>query len=246
MSEFRQFTYTNTGTEIQFIQGFFNYMIALGATIEDSTGTPITDASVLFTDLTSANQPIFFVSFGHGKKWKMQRGYPCHQNTDQYFLWANAEGTGTRYTLWTGTSKGVTVEATRSWFIASLKVEGFYEAWIGSNTVTSISSAFACGCAIGTDISGAYSGYNIFGGTFAGTDFAANFATTLNYVCSAGNIDYINTSRFISGGAKVFETDVIKTCSQVSALSSIALPDGRNFFAIGANAMVELDAEDAS
>lgn len=59
MAEFKQFTYTNTGTEIDFFNGFMDTLLGLDSsfTLEDVDGNPTTiDAQ--YADLSAV--PRFF------------------------------------------------------------------------------------------------------------------------------------------------------------------------------------------
>lgn len=135
---------------------------------------------------------------------------------------------------------------TRSFFIAYLKSENLAILWLGTYAVTAIPSASMSFLILKTAndrFANTQKNINVLNYALIGSDSSATFSPILNYSAGAGNVDFIEKTLFVSGGAKAFETEDIKSCSTMPRFASIALPDGRNFFTIAANAMVEIDTE---
>lgn len=74
MGEFQHITYSNAGTEIDFMDGLVNLICGLGdnITCEDTEGNPTT-AALQYADLTSASQATFVFNFGGAAKLTIQR-----------------------------------------------------------------------------------------------------------------------------------------------------------------------------
>ena len=75
MGEFRQFIYSNTGTEITFMEGLIDVLEDLGLTCEDASGNPTT-AAAQYADRTSASQATFYFNLGHDTRLCLQRNRP--------------------------------------------------------------------------------------------------------------------------------------------------------------------------
>lgn len=242
MVEFKQFTYTNIGTEIEFMQGLIDLICGLcdGITCEDADGNPTTAADQ-YADLTSAGQAKFVFNFGNGIKLTLMRWYTNDQNCSLYRIMDTPH---TSNELYYGTSAGVMTEATRQFFIAYIKSDTLGALWLGQNNTTSIGAVRTSILKINTTSDtfvSRVSGASVMSGTFVGSNLSATFSAMPPYAVEAGHIDYINSATFVSTGVKQFDTKEICSCSTVPQFASIALPDGRNFFTIATNAMVEID-----
>ena len=64
----------------------------------------------------------------------------------------------------------------------------------------------------------------------------------ITFSAGAGNIAYSSKAPIINSGAIAVYPKNLLSCSTVSRESTIALPNGKNYFTIGTNNMVELDA----
>ena len=245
MAIFRQYLYTNTGSEIDFMQGLIDLICSLGdnITCEDEHGNPTT-AAAQFADLTSSSTAKFYINFGTSTEH--QTGYRLcilrntnnsqmckvykFDNRDIQYEWGNDY---------------VATETSRSFYITYLKSDNFFALWIGAYNINNITSTLYSVMRM-TNNSSKYiayviGGYNIISATFTGNDTSVTFSSLFQYSAGAGKIDYVNHAPFISGGAKQFESSDIYSCSTVPQFSSIALPDGNNYYTIGTNAMVKVE-----
>lgn len=242
MAEFKQFLYTNTGTEIEFMQGFIDLLCGLGEgiTCEDENGNPTT-AAAQFADLTSSSTAKFYINFGTGYRLCILRNNNnsgvCKvykfDNRDIQYEWGN---------------DNVMTSTSRSFFVTYLKSDNFFAIWIGAYNINAITSTLYSAMRMVNDshkyLGYLVGGYNIISATFSGNNTSVTFSPLFAYSMGAGKVDYIEHSPFISGGVKQFDCEDIFSCSTVPQFSSIALPNGKNYFAIGTNAMVEVDTEE--
>ena len=116
--------------------------------------------------------------------------------------------------------------------------------WLGSYNTNNINSTICSAALLKTsnDCFGvSVTGRNPLGAALVGNDSSAVYSPFFQYAADAGHIDFIEKSVFASGGTKVLETQSIKSCSTVPQFSSIALPNGKNYLAIGTNALVEVE-----
>ena len=242
MATFRQFTYTNNGTEIEFLQGFIDLICGLDTdiTCEDASGNETT-AAEQFANMTSSGRADFFFNFGNSLKIEFKRAATNNSNTNGYQILNNGSSLVT--IRQTNQAQSPTTNIARSYFVTYIKTDSILALWIGNYNITVITGAAYSLMRIKTDESYYLSNganTNPIGNTFTGNNLSVLFSTVLPYSCEAGNIDFIEKSIFVSGGTKVIELYEIKSCSTVTQFSNIALADGRNFYAIGSNAIVEI------
>lgn len=245
MAEFRQFVYTNTGTEIDFMEGLVDLICGLDSsiTVVDVNGNPTTVAEQ-YEERSSTNIPQFIFEFGTGFNLGIKRNNTTDNPVDKIQVGVGS-GTNISYkgSFWGG-NFAIDTDASRGQYIAYLKSDTMIGIWIGAYTGSFTSSVSASILKLITPTA------NYVGGVISNAVMTSNFIsnnststlyTLLSYNAGAGNIDYINHSMFMSGGAKSFAFPDIYSCSTVSIGTSIALPNGKNYFAIGTNSMVEVD-----
>ena len=248
MAAFRQFLYTNNGNEIEFMQGFVDLILNLGVDIkvEDASGNEITVADA-YSDLTSATTATFYLNFGTGTtRMKFQRGNHNAAAIDHFWVSDPTETIRTR--AYFGGDMYVGTSAARSFYVTYIKGENFFAFWLGDYNISSVSSSklnFSRITNAGAKYFEFSTGINPLSNNYSGNNTSGRITSFLNYAAPAGQIDYIDSAPFISGGTKQFETSDVKQCSTIPQFSSIALPIGKNYFAISANAMIELDSESA-
>lgn len=246
MAIFRQFTYTSNGTEIEFAQGLIDLICGLdnGITCEDVNGNP-TNASEAYADLTSASKATFIFNLGNNVKLKFERNGTNNSTAKSYRIYYNQSNNVV--VNWFGDNHSVDSRITRKFFISYLKSENLIVLWIGGYTAIAIPNSQVSAMMLknGNDkYSMAINNANVLNQTLIGNAISVNYSPLFQYSDDAGKIDYIDHAPFISGGVKQFDSEEIFSCSTVSQYSSIALPDGRNFFAISTNAMVEISEEE--
>lgn len=248
MAEIKQFLYTNNGTEIEFMQGFRDLICSLGdnITCEDPNGNPVTDVSTRYADTSGYADLIF--NFGGGKKMAIVRHrriiegvsyfdyYPNYPSDSGYVYWASASS-----------NYAYNASAVRSFFITYIKSEKVTALYVGGYAVTSPANASVSALRVVTDndiFVSVVTGANLLASTLIGNNSSAAYSPYFQYAESTGSVGYANKAVFTSGGAKAFETEIIKPCTVVPQFSNLALPDGKNYFAIATNAMVEVDDEE--
>lgn len=242
MGQFRQMTYTNAGNEIDFMQGLID-MIAdvLGVSATDSSGNPTT-AAEQFADSTATAQFWFFL--GDNFNFRLIRGARNDAATYQY---AYAWGDGYANYFSFGVEKLPSVETTRSVFFAYAKTENAGLIWIKSSDTVSMAANGAGAIVVrnGGKTYAAGAGWiqNLLSLPLLGDNKTVYWQSALGYANAAGAIDYIEKSIFTSGGVKLFDCADFKTCSTVAAYQSIATANGRNFYTLATNFMIELDSE---
>ena len=245
MAIFRQFTYTNNGTEIEFAQGLIDLICGLdeGITCEDVNGDPTT-AAAAYADLTSASKATFIFNFGNNVKMKVERNATNNNSAALYKIYYTASSSSN--VQWATTGSAVNTVGTRSYFISYLKSENLIALWIGAYSVVNISNANVSAMILknSTDSFAALiNTANIIGQALVGGEMSVTYSPLFHYAAEAGKIDYVDHAAFISGGTKQFDSEEIFSCSTVSQFASISLPNRGNYFAIGTNALVPIDAE---
>lgn len=246
MAIFKQFTYTKTGTEIEFLQGFIDLICGLDSdiTCEDINGNETT-AAAQFADLSSNSRADIFFNFGNALKIEFRRAASNASSTYGYQIINN--GTQLLTLRYASSGTNVTTSAERSFFISYIKSSNVIALWLANYNVSAIANATYTLMRIKTAndnyLMNAYSN-NPIGGTFTNDNSSVVLSTVLPYACVAGSVDIIEKTIFTSGGVKALEITDIKSCSTVSQFSSIALPNGKNYFAIGTNNLVEIEDED--
>ena len=242
MTTFRQFTYTNNGTEIDFLQGFIDLICGLDSdiTCEDSNGNTTT-AAAQFSDMTSSGRADIFFNFGNSLKIEFKRTATNNSNANGYQIYNN--GSSVTTVRQTNQAQSPTTSMARSYFVTYIKTDSILILWLGHWYTTLITAAIYSLMRIKTandNYLTNMAGTNPIGGTFTNDNSSVVFSSVLPYACQAGNIDMIGKSVFVSGGTKAFDTDEIQSCSTVSQFSTLALANGKNYFAIGNNAVIEL------
>lgn len=238
MAEFKQFTYTNNGTEIDFMQGFIELLQSLdnNIAIQDKDGNPTTVADQ-YADLTSASRAQFLIDFGNGNKLNMTRQYANNSGAREFTGTAQIRYTNSNYTAMT--------QGARSFFVAYLKNENILMLWLGWYNVENISGASISVIVLNNNnvrFTALGTSTNPLGYNLVGNNTTITYSPVFAYSAGAGNIDFVEKAVFVSGGSKAFETEEIKSCSTIPQFTSIALPDGRNFFTVATNAMIEIDS----
>jgi hypothetical protein len=236
MAEFRQFTFTNTGTEIDFVQALFDLITEIddGIIIEDSNGEPITDAADLYVDTTV--KAIFYLNLGNNQKIKFERWTVIRDGT-QSFLVNNQQ------CLYSTGNMAYDYQGIRQFFIGYYKSENVTALWFGSYNATTLQYAPRSGMVIKTAndrFAAVVTNNNPIVGSFVGSNSTITFVNIMNYSAGVGNIDYIEKSVFVSGGARALFIPDIFSCSTVAQWSTIALPNGKLYFAIHTNAMIDI------
>jgi hypothetical protein len=248
MAEFRQFVYTNTGTEIDFMEGLVDLICGLDSsiTVVDVNGNPTTVAEQ-YEERSSTNTPQFIFEFGTGFNLGIKRNNSTNNVVDKIQVGVGS-GTNISYngSFW-GDTLAIDTDGNRSQFVAYLKSDTMVGIWIGpytgSFTYNIRASILKLITPTANYVGGIYNSNAVMTSNFIGNNSNNNFYTLLSYNAEAGNIDYINHSIFMSGGVKSFTFPDIYSCSTVSIGTSIALPNGKNYFAIGTNALVEVEPE---
>lgn len=236
MGIFGQFKYENYGTEIDFAQGFFDAIKAIDEriTIEDTEGNPTT-AAIQYADRSSSARATFVVNLGHGAKLTFPRRYTNNQSDCVLGI------------VFTGRDQPIDGNQKRWGSVAYYKSEDLLILWFaGMDTAIPSGAGMSVMQLKKSDDSGyIYSttnpGATILNATFSDGVASMTYAPILSYNAGAGKIDYAEKVCFISAGAKFLDTEAIKSCSTVAQFSSIALPDGRIFYTIGTNAMVQVE-----
>lgn len=251
MGEVTQYTLSVTGTEIEFIQAFIDMFCSLGSNItcEDENGDPTT-AAIQFADLTSASTANFIFNMGNNIKLNFWRNADNSQTGSRY-RFAIDGSSDSFYIDCLYSSQPVLTVATRAFFITTVKSDNFFAIWVCGYSATSIPSSNSVPCIMRILNNG--ENYVMINPKTSNTAFRNTFTSNNNvsvsykqlfkYTTGAGNIDYIDHTVFASGSTKVFDFPEIYSCSNLTFGTSISLPDGRNFWAIDTNAMVEVDEE---
>ena len=250
MAEFKQFYYSDTGTEITFIQGFIDFILSFDSSfsLEDEEGNPITVASQ-YEDRTSSARATFYINLGNGSKLRIQRRHTNNSNTGEFEFACSNDGYASVPRVSFDTSSwglAIDTQYLRKFFIMYIKSDSMFILWIGGWIQTQITQG---GIALSKITSGenTYTGFidtiQALSATFYGNNTTSTYSPIFTYSAGAGNIDFVEKAIFTSASVKSFEVEEIKSCSTVPQWSNIALPDGRNFYAIATNAMVEVDPE---
>ena len=114
MAEFRQFAYTNTGTEIDFMEGLVDLICGLDSsiTVVDVNGNPTTVAEQ-YEERSSTNIPQFIFEFGTGFNLGIKRNNSTNNSVDKIQVGVGS-GTNIAYngSFWGG-NFAIDAEATR-------------------------------------------------------------------------------------------------------------------------------------
>ena len=244
MGEFQHITYSNAGTEIDFMDGFVNLICGLGdnITCEDVNGNPTT-AALQYADLTSASQATFVFNFGGAAKLTIQR----RSTNDGANLYYRA-ATDTSYTndlACAFSTYYVTDTTTRAFNISYYKSDNLIILWLGWYNRPAITNTSFSFVYLNTNSDIFYSsvaGHTAITSTFYNGTISGSLATVLlNYSAGAGNIDYLSKVPMLSAGTKLFDVTELVACSSIPQYSNIALPNGKNYYSVSTNLMVEID-----
>lgn len=251
MAEYKQYTFSDSGTEITFMENFINTLLSLddSFSLENEAGDTITVASE-FEDRTSAKTATFFINLGNGTRFKLQRNGSNNQRGKFYTASFSGGGYSTTARLdFDTTSWGLDIDTqyVRPLFIAYLKSDTMLILWLGGCGIQSLSASPMVLSKI-CDGSNYYTGWtnsaNMMSSTFINGNVSCTYVNMLPYAQQAGHIDYTESTSFVSGGAKQFICTDILSCSTIPQWSNISLPNGKNYMAVAANAMVEVDPEE--
>lgn len=239
MAEFNQITYTSQGTEIEFMQGLASYICNLwsGSTIEDSSGNIITVADAY--DDTSVKAE-FYLNFGGGAKLSFIRNFVTSQAAQSFLI-------NNRNLTFCSGNAAYDSTGTRAYNLTYLKSNSFLWLVITAYNASAITSTSATVIAItnsGSTYVCSLNGYDFTNQPFYSSSATIYAAKLLSFQSGAGKIDYISKTPFCGSnatGVKAFDCNDIYSCTTTSVSTSLALPDGRNFYAIGTNWMVEVD-----
>lgn len=244
MGEFKQFAYTITGTEIDFLQGLIDFICSLDEDITcvDSDGNQTT-AAAQFADLSSASKAKVLFNFGNGVTgFHLERGGTNNQNIQYYFVGSY----GHACNFYNG-ALGPQVEATRSFSIIYYKSETIKFLGLGDYNATGMSGIKHFFTLL-INNNDKYVGFVDAPNTsllnnvnFVGENMTLTVPSVLNYSAGAGHIDLFEGYPFVSGAVRQFIASGVFACSTVALFSSISLPNGKNYFAIHTNAMVEVE-----
>ena len=240
MAEFRQFTYSSSGTEIEFAKGLTDLICSFDSsfTVSDTNGNVKTIEQIYSEELGA-----FQVNFGNGQVLRFTRRNGATAGGQS---WNTMFGNiGNSNTLYSSANLTIDTAANRQFFIAYFKSDNLLMLWLGSYNISAITSTVGCITMIthnNEKYVGGINNYTPLSFDLIGSNSTGRiYPIAMNYSVGAGSIDYIDRSQFVSGGAKLFEVSDVYSCSNMNSFSSIALPNGKNFFTIGTNAMVEVD-----
>lgn len=242
MATITQYTYTSTGTEEDFMTGFVDLVCGLdsGITCEDANGNSLTMAQ-FYSD--TSNQT-FYLNF-NGNKLTVQRNFVISQ-TAQNFRFSTS--TGTDAVTYSSGNQAYNAQVTRSWFISIIESDNLCMLSIGAWNVSSllyVSTTCMWIKKSGVTYTAVLRNYNFTGSNFIGTDSSTVYiAKLLGFTSASGELDYIPKTPFCSGsvtGTKVFDSLDIYSVSNTTIGTNLALPNGKNLYAIGSNWAVEKD-----
>ena len=242
MATIRQFTYTSTGTEEDFMTGFVDLVCGLdsGITCEDANGNSLTMAQ-FYSD--TSNQT-FYLNF-NGNKLTIQRNFVISQSAQSFRFTSPAGADSVTYS---NGNQSYDAQATRSWFISIIESDNLCMLSIGAYTVSSIlyvSTTCMWVKKSGATYTALLRNYNFTGSQFIGTNSSTVYiAKLLGFTSASGELDYIPKTPFCSGsvmGTKVFDSLDIYSVSNTTIGTNLALPNGKNLYAIGSNWAVEVE-----
>ena len=244
MAIFKQLSYAKTGTEYDFWQGILDIITDLDSNIriEDASGN-LTTVEAQLENRSSSYKAAFYLNFGNGIIYRLQRGYANNNRNDQI---GSFDAGGGQNSYWWDGSFAIDDIGTRKTGIAYIKSPNF--TWFGlcpwNGNVSGVGRS-AARLTVGNEVYAKSVQYNvpINNVVFNGRNSAVTFASFFTYASPAGELDYLNKAIFMSGGQKAFETEDILTCSNVSTFSTLSF-NGRSYLAIGPNALIELTDEE--
>lgn len=250
MAIFKQFSYSETGTEITFMQGLIDLICdVMDATCEDAEGNPITAVEELIID--ASKQSAFYFNLGNGTKFKLQRERTNNQGTKGYSASFSSDSYGAStlfdydMTTW---RCGIDQVCERKMFIAYLKSDNLKMIWFGGKGGSAIANSQCVFSKIigdeNTYTSGLINSVSPLAGTFYGNNMSLTYSPIFAYSAGASKVDYADHVAFVSGGVKQFDCEEMLSCSTVSQWSTILLGNGKTCLAIAANALVPLDPEE--
>ena len=242
MAEITQYLYTNSGTELDFIQGIIDIICDMddNITLEDINGDPTTVAAQ-YADLTSASQADLYLRFNDNFRLELKRGANNGIATYNYSFKSFLINRDVRFA---NAGKTPATEWTRRYYITYIKGANVRILYFGDYNSSALSGVY-CSLIYLKDSDEVYVGHTnsntVLNASLFGDVSTLTYSALLPYSAGASNIDYVGVTSFMSGGTKALTTDEIYSCSTINQFSSIALPNGKNYFAIGTNALVEID-----
>lgn len=243
MGEFQHITYSNAGTEIDFMDGFVNLICGLGdnITCEDTEGNPTT-AALQYADLTSASKATFVFNFGGAAKLTIQRRGTNNESNLYFRVATDTSSTDDLASMFS--PQYVTTVTTRAFNISYYKSDNLIILWLGWYNRPDITNTTFSFVYLNTNSDIFYSSvatHNAITNTYYNGTISGNLGTALlNYSAGAGNIDYLSKVPMLSAGTKLFDVTEIVGCSTVPQYSNISLPNGKNYYSVSTNLMVEV------
>ena len=200
MAIFRQFMYSNSDTEIEFMQGFIDLICADGDIIcEDAEGNPTT-AAAQYADLTSASTAAFYFNFGDGCRFSLIRGASNNNTANTFTAYPIIDNYNTTV-YFLGSTYAPTATTTRAFFIRLIKSDNLFYLGIGNYSM-STSKIILFHCKAGNTSVYGMAGFNqsLLSATMQTPDSTQiKYQSILPYSAGAGNIDFVEKSIFISG-----------------------------------------------
>lgn len=246
MAKFKQFSYSKTSDEIEFMQGLINLICADGdITCEDASGN-LTTAALQYADLTSSSRATFYFNFGDGYRFSLSRKNTNNTGSNQFYI--NGNFNNSYGPFCSRDDYSVNTVAERIYNLKFIKSDKLFYLGIGDfNNSTPRCVIFHYNDTHNEFHGVSQSGQDLISVTFSSVNDSAAlvFPSVLSYSAAAGNIDFIDHTPMISSGIKQFDAGEIYSCSTVSQFSSIALPNGKTYYAIGTHFMVEVEADES-
>ena len=266
MGTFNTSTLTSTGTERDSLTVIYNYIMGLWSGItcsvtngSDATISPATPADFVWTASTisymdfaldsnsilrimtnpdsSPKSRAYNISLIVGGNTIITRGGTSVTTTKDGVCFCG------NYS-YVGDGKNPESNATRTYIVSSYISDNVKIIWFAQSNASTYSDSVLTLMILNDNTNLYYGGYlgaipessTIYDST--GTSVYTK-TTLFSYAASAGYIDYIKESGYVSGGVKAFSVPNIYDCSTVSFGSTVTLNDG-NYMAIGANSLVKL------
>lgn len=241
MQEFKQFTFSVYGTEIDYMQGLIDL-------ISDVLGVPCdTTAAAQFADESATATFGFQVS--NNVTLRLTRLRANTGDGSDYNIFINSNYASQNIMVKTHGGGSYSQVNTRGMGVAYYKSDNFRVFWFNAHLDSFNWESDVIGRFVVNNTAyagGAIRNYYIVSQTFMGDDNVnVTFPTLLSYAAAAGYIDYMNQIPALSAGVKAFNVDFIKPCSTIAFMSNIALPNGKNYIALGTNVIVEVSAPES-
>lgn len=247
----REIQASSTNTEIQFVQRIIDLITGIDPRI-----TCNTTAAQQYADLTSASRATFDIDIDGKFQIRLKRSATNNTQTAQYIYSIIVNGNEYKISnaarWWTTNTIGTGTVSNGFFRVSAFITENVIFLWFGSNYGTNVSifptsNPYSVGLIKDDNnnsfCNGVWNSTNIEDTPFYKcSDGTANYLLVkpLNYTEGAGTIAYIDKNPISSDGAfSSFAKDIL-ACSTVALGASVALPNGKNYFAIGTNIMCEI------